>query len=460
MLTTLSIRNFVLIDDATLELDRGLTVLSGETGAGKTLLTQALGLLRGERATEGLVGDAGDEALIQAVFETDPGELAPLSADIVAMLGLEAGEIVATRRLHRSGRNRCFVNGASVTLADLGALIAGLVSFSGQHEHRRLLEPAYQRQVLDAYAGEAAAVPAAALAVAWDEASEAAAALEGGRGGEDARRRERELLAFQVAELEAALLSEEEEVELQGEQRLLARAVEILASADTAAELIRAEDGGPDAAGTVSRARMAVQSVGGISPDLDAVSASLVEVMHLLDEAVRSLRSVTSSVAVDPGRLQVVEERLQLYSDLARKYGGSTSAAIEFLERGRARLEALDARDDDLERLARVREERVNEALRLAAELSVARHQAAPGLEREIEVRLADLGMADTRVHVDIRTVEGWDPLTRHGADAVEFLLAPNPGMPPRSLARSASGGELSRTLLAIKGALAGLEGP
>ena len=207
MLTSLSIRNFVLIEDAVLECGPGLTVLTGETGAGKTLLTQALGLLRGERAADGLVGEAGDEALIQAVFDVTEQEVAGLPGAIVELLGVGPGQVIATRRLHRTGKNRCFVDGVAVTLADLGALIAGLVSFSGQHEHRRLLEPAYQRVVLDAYAGPPVATLSRAFEAAWNEAESARAALKEGGLDREARARERDLLAFQVAELEAANLS-------------------------------------------------------------------------------------------------------------------------------------------------------------------------------------------------------------------------------------------------------------
>ncbi len=178
MLTSLSIRNFVLIEDAILECGPGLTVLTGETGAGKTLLTQALGLLRGERAADGLVGEAGDEALIQAVFEVTEQDLAGLPPATVDLLGVHSGQVIATRRLHRTGKNRCFVDGVAVTLADLGTLIAGLVSFSGQHEHRRLLEPAYQRVVLDAYAGPPAAALSRSFEAAWGEAEAAGAALK------------------------------------------------------------------------------------------------------------------------------------------------------------------------------------------------------------------------------------------------------------------------------------------
>lgn len=460
VLTSLSIRNFVLIADALLECGPGLTVLSGETGAGKTLLTQALGLLRGERAGEGLVGETGDEALIQAVFEVTEQEIAGLPPSLVDLLGVRPGELIATRRLHRTGRNRCFVDGAAITLADLGSLIAGLVSFSGQHEHRRLLEAAYQRVVLDAFAGPSVATMKPAYERAWTEAEAARDALCDGERDRERRARERELLAFQVAELEAAQLSVLEEDALGAELRVLARAGDLRRASAEAAEYVRSDDSGPDAAGLLARARASLVAVSGVDPVCDEMLQSLVDCGHLLDEAVRSLRGYAASIVVDPARQHEVEQRLQLYADLGRKYGGDTATAVAFLEAGAARLFELQAVEDDLERLTRRREAAAAEALRLAAALSAARAQAAPLLETAIEEQLADLGMADTRVSVQVRTEAGWEGLGREGADAAEFRLAPNPGLPPRSLARTASGGELSRTLLAIKAALAGLEGP
>ncbi len=224
--------------------------------------------------------------------------------------------------------------------------------------------------------------------------------------------------------------------------------------------MLRSDDGGPDAAGFVAQARAFLSGVVGVDPAVDEILQGLVDTGHLLDEAARDLRGYASSVVVDPGRQQEVESRLQLYADLGRKYGGDTAAAVKFLGVGRVRLQELEALEDDLDQLGRRCEAARAEALRLAVDLGVARAHAAPLLERAVEAQLADLGMADTRMSVNLQTGLGWEGLGRHGADTVDFLLAPNPGIPARSLARTASGGELSRTLLAIKAALAGVEGP
>jgi DNA repair protein RecN (Recombination protein N) len=459
MLVSLSIRNFVLIEDASVDFGAGLTALTGETGAGKTLLTQALGLLLGERAADGLVGEMADEALLQAVFELSETEVARVPETVSELADVGEGELIATRRLHRSGRNRCFVNGAAVSLASLGEALEGLVAFSGQHEHRRLLDPAYQRDVLDAYAGPSAAALRGAYRDAWLEARAAEALLGEGERSRDQRRREAELLRFQVGELRQADIGLQEESELLMEQRVLARAEELLAATAEAAELVRGDGDLPDAGGLLSQARSRLAGVQGVDPSLDALLLQLVEAGYLLEDAAHGLRAYMGRVSVDPARLRVVDERLRAYADLARKYGGSTEAAVAFLAAGERRLGELGAAEEDLEGARARREAAVERCLDLAAAMTAERRRAAPALREAVEGELADLGMPHTSLLVEVTSRDGWEGLTQHGADAVDFLLVSNAGQQPRPLARVASGGELSRTLLAIKSALAGLEG-
>jgi len=238
MLSSLTIRNFVLIEDAVLDFGPGLTVLTGETGAGKTLLTRALGLLVGERAEEGLVGQAAEEATVQAVFDLDESEFVDISEDTAALVGSEGEQIIITRRLSKQGRNRCYINDTAVTLVTLGEVVAGLLSFAGQHEYRRLLDPRYQMAVLDRWAGEDVVDLAVRYRAAYEEAADIIRRLDAARETREARGREIDLLKFQVAELDAARISSEEESALQAEQRVLARAEDILRSAGAAADLL------------------------------------------------------------------------------------------------------------------------------------------------------------------------------------------------------------------------------
>ena len=460
MLSSLAIRNFVLIEDATLEFSDGLTALTGETGAGKTLLTKALGLLMGERSEDGLVGTAGDEALIQAIFDLSAPQLAQIPGDLRELAALEGpGEVIVTRRLGRNGRNRCYVNDASVTLTAMAGVVGGLLSFAGQHEYRRLLDPAYQLAVLDQWAGPAALGLAAAYRAAFDEACDSSRRLEDSLRARAQRVRDIELLRFQTAELEAAKLSLEDEAAMQAEQRVLSSAEDLQTNLGQAAELLNGQDSAGDAAGLIGRAALLVGGLAAVDPQVEAFATSIRESQYALTELSRELRHYVDRVSVDPARLQAVDERLRVYTELGRKYGGSTEAAVMHLEESSGRLSQLEQGEEDLSRLQGKAEKQRVAALKLAAALTEARRKAAPALEKAVAAQFAGLGMASAVMSVGLETRPGWEGLRESGADSVEFLLAANPGQPPRSLARTASGGELSRVLLGLKCALAGAGG-
>jgi DNA repair protein RecN (Recombination protein N) len=460
VLASLAIRNFVLIEDATLEFGEGLTALTGETGAGKTLLTKALGLLMGERAEDGLVGTAGDEALIQAVFDLEPGQVAQLPEDLRQLAGLDGpGELIVTRRLGRTGRNRCYLNDSSVTLGSMETVTGNLLSFAGQHEYRRLLDPAYQLAVLDQWAGAEALEAAAAFRLAYQRARETDRLLDESLRTRTERLRDIELLRFQTAELEAARLSLEDEAALQAEQRVLSRAEDIQRNLSLAAELLKGEERQADVSELMGQAVGLVAGLSDVGPEVGALASALKEAHYGIAELSRELRHYVEQVNVGPVRLQVVDERLRLYTDLGRKYGGSTEAAVAFLEASMVRLTMLEQGEEDLSRLQEEAAAARAEALALAASLSAARRAAVPALEEAFAAQLAGLGMSPALMPVALETRAGWEGLRETGADSVEFLLSANPGQPARSLARTASGGELSRVLLGLKCALAGAGG-
>lgn len=460
MLASLAIRNFVLIDDATLEFGEGLTVLTGETGAGKTLLTRALGLLMGERAEEGLVGDAGDEALIQAIFDLDGAQVDEIPADLRELTGLERpGEVIITRRLGKSGRNRCYVNDASVTLTAMAGVTGGLLSFSGQHEYRRLLDSAYQLSVLDHFAGQDTVQLALDYRSAFDGAREAGRLLEESLRARAERLRDIELLRFQTAELRAAELSPDDEAALSAEQRVLSNAEELQRSLGQAAELLKSEDVVRDAVEIVGQAAALVGALAEVDPEVEGFAGSIQEAQYALTELSRELRRYVAGINVDPGRLEAVNDRLRVYSDLGHKYGGSTESAIAYLEDAAARLDGLEQGEEDLSRLQEDWDSRRATALGLGELLTQGRRTASPALEEAVGGQLADLGMASAVMSIALESRLGWEGLRESGADSVEFLIAANPGRPARSLARTASGGELSRVLLGLKCALAGAGG-
>lgn len=460
MLASLVIRNFVLIEDAVMELAPGLNVLTGETGAGKTLLTRALGLLMGERAEEGLVGRSSGEATIQAVFDLTPDDMAVLPESAREMIDtVDSGELLVTRRLGKEGRNRCFINDRGVTLATMGAVVGGLLSFAGQHEYRKLLDPRYQLAVLDEWAGEAVLEVEREFRTVFALARDTERTLRREEKEAEARRREIDLLRFEVDELGAAGLSLDEEASLQAEQRLLARAEEVLRATGTAAALLRSERDGPDVETLLSQAAAQLAELEGVDPVLDETRGSLTEIQYQLAELARELFAYATRVSVDPARLETVNERLRLYTELGRKYGGSVEAAIETLREASERLGVLEGTAEDVSRMERECEVQRARTSELAGRLSGLRRQAAPRLEEVVAAQLRDLGMPHARVHVTIDSDLTWDTLKESGADSVEFLLEANPGQSPRSLSRTASGGELSRVLLAMKCALAGAGG-
>ena len=460
MLASLAIRNFVLIEDATLEFGYGLTALTGETGAGKTLLTKALGLLMGERAEEGLVGTAGDEALIQAVFDLDAGQAAQLPVDLRQLAGLDGpGELILTRRLGKAGRNRCYLNESSVTLTAMAAVAGSLLSFAGQHEYRRLLDPGYQLAVLDQWAGTSTLELAATYRAAHERANESGRRFDESLRARNQRLRDIELLRFQVSELADARLSPEDEGAFRAEQRLLARAEDIQRDLSLAAELLKSDGSANDAAEMMGQAAALVGGLSAVGPEVDALATSLREAHYEVAELSRELRHYVDNVNVDPARLQTVDERLRLYTDLGRKYGGSTDAAVAHLEASSARLALLEQGEEDLSRLEEEAAAAWALALELAASLTAARRQAVPALEEAVAAQLSGLGMTSAVMTAALDTRPGWEGLRETGADSVEFLLAANPGQPARSLARTASGGELSRVLLGLKCALAGAGG-
>jgi len=460
LLASLTIRNFVLIEDAVLEFSSGLNVLTGETGAGKTLLTKALGLLMGERAEEGLVGDRAKDATIQAIFDLDQAEVDDIPDDLKELVGgVEPGEFIVARRLGREGRNRCFVNDTAVTLGAMGNAVARLLSFAGQHEYRRLLEPTYQLSVLDNWAGTDVIAMRSKYRVAFEAARQATKQAEEGKQGADARLREIEMLRFQTEELGEASLSIAEEKDLLAEQKLLASAEEVLNATRVASSVLKTDAEAIDASSLLAQAGSLLSSVADVDPALDALRSGLLDIQERTVESARDLQSYADGVSVDPGRLEMVNERLRLYTDLTRKYGGSTQAAVALLEESQERLRVLEATDEDLARLEELSAAETAKALEIAAHLSEGRHAAAPRLEQAVAAQLSDLGMADARVTVDLQDFSGWQGMRESGGNAVEFLLAANAGQRARSLAKTASGGELSRVLLAIKCALAGAGG-
>ena len=449
MLQELRVENLLLIDRAELRLAPGLNVVTGETGAGKTLLAQALDLLLGGRAGSGVVRGGAAEAYVEGVFSIPPewDSHPPSPHHQLDILPTDAEDIVLARRVWPDGRTRAYVCGRSATVGDLRELGGALVAFYGQHEHRRLMLSAVQLEVLDAHCGP----KQAELRVRVGEAYERVRRLEG-RMGElqelaAGRERELDLLAYELEEIERVGPSQAEADELAGERDRL-RHVETLQSAATGAAEAVSGEGGEGAAELLAQAAAQVQHAAGIDPRLAELSERLDGLAYEAQDVGAGLRSYALGLEGSPGRLEEVEERLGQFARLERKHGGAIAEVLAHADRCRARRDELEraeiAMGEVEEELSAARAELDG----LAAELSKRRRKAAPGLASAVRERLAEVAMADASFEVAVTDrEEGCGP---RGADVVELLIAANPGLPAGPLREIASGGELSRVMLAI----------
>jgi DNA repair protein RecN (Recombination protein N) len=428
MIVELHVVDLGIVADLDLLLPPGLTAITGETGAGKTLVVEAIELLVGGRADPGLVRDGADEARVE-------GRLVdPHTGD----------ETVLARVVPRVGRSRAYVDGRLATATELAEVGARFVDLHGQHAHQSLLDPAVQRAALDQFAGRAAQDALASYRDARVRIRRVDDELAELGGDGRARAREIDLLRFQVDEIARAELADPvEEITLEAEELLLADAAahrEALGRAYAALE-------GPvlDALGSALAEVDGRAPFAEIAARLRAAQAELADVEH-------DVRLAAESVTDDPERLEVVRGRRQLLRDLGRKYGASIEEVVAYGAEAHARLARLESYEARAAELEAERAECDTAAERAASELSEARRDAAPRLARAIEANLHELALEHARVEVRIEDGEPTDD----GADRVVFLLAPNPGESPKPLARAASGGELSRAMLAARVVLTG----
>jgi len=441
MLHELRIENLLLIDRAELRLAPGLNVVTGETGAGKTLLAQSLDLLLGGRAGSGIVRGGAAEAYVEGVFSLPPA-LAGLE-----LLPEDAEEIVLARRVWPDGRTRAYVCGRSATVADLRELGGALIAFYGQHEHRRLMLSAVQLDVLDDFCG----AEQAELRAAVGEGHARVRALEDRVGAlrevADGRERELDLLAFELDEIERVSPSESEAGELAAERDRL-RHLETLQSAAGAAAQAVSGEGGEGAVELLARAAAQLQTAGGIDPALGELQERVQALAYEAQDAGAALRSYAEGLEGSPGRLEEVEERLAQFGRLERKHGGGVAEVLAHAERCRERREELLRAEVSLSEAEAALADARAELDGLAEELSERRRRAAPDLAAAVRERLAELAMPDATFSVELTPREGG--CGPAGADAVELLIAANPGLPAGALREVASGGELSRVMLAI----------
>jgi DNA repair protein RecN (Recombination protein N) len=462
MIEEIRISSLGVIDESVLELGPGLNVVTGETGAGKTMLVTALGLLLGARADAGAVRSGAKGARVEGIVAVD--EAVAAQADEFGG-DVEDGSLVLARQLSAEGRSRAFLGGASAPVSALQSLADLLVAVHGQSDQHRLLRAEAQRDAVDGYAGQAVAALKEEYAHAHAVLKQVDAELAEVVGAARERAREADVLRLGLAEIESVEPQPGEDVALAQEEERLGFADTLRAAAEVAREALSSDADAPDALGTVGAARRALESVRDHDAEAGRLSDRVAEISYLLSDVAADVASYAAGLDSDPARLAVVSERRAALTALTRKYGETIDEVLEWARASAARLLDLDNSEGRAEELREQRLQLRSDLAGLAARLSKARHEAASELAESVTAELGALAMPHARVEIRIGRTPDPDGLevdgetwrfTGSGIDQVEILLAANTGSEPRPLHKGASGGELSRVMLAIEVVLAG----
>jgi DNA repair protein RecN (Recombination protein N) len=451
MLLELRIENLLLIERAEMRLGPGLNAITGETGAGKTVLAHSLDLIMGGKARPQIVRPGAGEAYVEGVFELPDGLLGdPELAEIAARLPDGATELVLGRRVSASGRTSAFLQGRSATAPELRALGSRLLAFYGQHEHRKLTLSSAQLETLDGFAGEDHLERRRLYRDAHSEVTAIERELAALHDREGARERDLDLLRFELSEIEAAGLDVSEEGELEPERARLQHAEALRSAASEA--LVAADGDGEEggAAEALALAEGALAAQEGVDPELDKLAERARGLTVEARELGAELRSYAEGIEAEPGRLQQVEERLDVIDRLKRKHGGSVEAVLAHAERCRIEIERMEGGAERADELERALQEATRRRTDLAAQLSERRATAARRLEKQVAAELDQLAMGGAKLEVVLEPHP--DGFGASGQERVEFRVATNPGMPVSPLRDAASGGELSRVMLALAG--------
>ncbi len=445
MLTLLRISGFALIDELEISLGPGLTAVTGETGAGKSILVEALGLLRGGRAGVDLIRTGRDEARVEAILEL------PAESELRARLASDGRDVseglVVRRVIARGGRGRAHLGGSLATAADLAATIAGLIDIASQHDQQSLTDPESQLAILDSFAENQAL--RAEMIEAHAARAEAATGLASFSADARARSEREDLLRFQLGELEAARPAPGEDEALAAERERLRGAERFFAASASGEETLYAGDGA--VAERLAGVVRDLAPLAALDRSLAPLCERLGEAQAAIEDAARELGRYARGIRSDPARLLEIEDRLFLLQRLCRKHGGTVADLAARQAALAAELGEIGSYEEGLAARQSAAAAADSRASDVAAALTASRRQAASQLERKVSALLRELGFASARLPVTVETRE----LGPSGADRVRFLFAPNPGEEPRPLAKIASGGELSRVMLAVKQTLA-----
>jgi DNA repair protein RecN (Recombination protein N) len=442
MLTELVVEGLGVIDRAELHLSSGSSALTGETGAGKTLLVAALGLLLGARSDKNLVRQGATAARVDARFELTSDHPAMAALQEQELVESDASEVILSRSVGADGKSKARINGRPITLAILQEVGRSLVEIAGQNEHHELNSPTAQRELLDSFAGQEVQRLAADVAREVSDLMRARAQLEASRSSERDRARELDILTFEIKEIDEAGLRTGELAELTEAAGKLEHADAIAQAISAATQKLKGDSGiGELLAGAVTDIELVQDKDPTLTPLLDRLRSIAIEVADVVEELARA------SVQSDPALLASTRDRLAQLNRLLKKYGASEEEVLSYLARSKERADAIGGSDLAEERLLKEIEVAERRAMDTARKLSDHRRRAAQGLKQRIEVSLADLALADARFEVEFSERE----LYQGGLEAVQFSISANVGEAPRPLAKVASGGELSRISLALR---------
>ena len=471
MIEEIRIRGLGVIDSAVVEPHSGFTAVTGETGAGKTMVLTGLALLLGGRADAAVVRAGQERAEVEGRIRLRPEASAVLERVLDAGGDLDDGVLVVARTVAQEGRSRAFLGGRSVPASVLAELADDLVAVHGQSDQQRLLSPSRQREALDRYAGEAVAVPLGAYRSSFDRLRVVERDLSEITAHMRERAQEADLLRHGLSEIDAVSPLSGEDTSLAQEAERLSHAESLRAAAITAHESLRADGDDTDALSLVAIARRTVDSQREHDTELGQLADRLADVGAALADISGDLASYAASIESDPARLAAVEDRRAAVGVLLRKYGAHVDEVLIWSENASHRLLELDSDDDRLTGLGAERDSLRAELGHLAAALSSARSAAGEQFASDVTRELVELAMPNARITVDVRRTEDADGLDvptpegsrrlshgPSGIDEVELLLAPHSGAPARPIAKGASGGELSRVMLAIEVVLAGTD--
>lgn len=447
MLKFLSVENFALIDRLEVEFGQGLNLITGETGSGKSILVDAVGLLVGERASQEMIRQGFDRARVEGQFELSQGHPARGYLD-EAGIAVEGRELIIRRDISRSGSNKVFINGVLSPLSALSELGTLLADIHGQHEQQLLLRSGVQLQFLDAFGSHDQLTQQ--VRESFHRLQGVRSELKRLQATEQERLQRLDTLHFQITDIERLQLKEGLDTELEAERGLLASAEKRLAAAQGAYQGIYERE--ESSLSLLHQAEKELEELCELDPQLEPTIVKLRDSRYLLEEVAYQLRDYRSQIESDPARLDAVQERLEEIQKARRKYGETVNEILSYFEQAQKEVQELSRCETEIEQLVETERKLDGEHRALAGQLSRRRHQQAKLLSRQVERELADLHMENAAFTVRVDSSQ--ERASEQGIDQVEFLISANVGEPLQPLAKIASGGELSRTVLALKSIL------